>query len=166
MQFHNLDLLCPCLEAANKGGHSGASCQEDPLDGVIKSQGLKAGEIDALRSCYAKSKPSSVRLGSGKSQILFSNVPPDLCACQAKEMVKVFIPEGYDEHTKIVASFSDEPTAVALDPEKLLPGITPASARGRLEGSMRSCMAKTKVIVKKKFEAMLKEKFKKKPGKK
>jgi hypothetical protein len=147
---------------------TGCGGGKDPIAELVTSKQLKPIEATALKSCYGQSKTKKVQLAIGEEQIIFSKVPLQLCACQAKEMVRVFTEEGFEEHEKIVSAFAVEPTAPELDPAMLLPGIQATAARSRLEGSMKSCMIKTKAELKKLAMTRMKEKkaakkIKKKP---
>lgn len=104
---------------------------------IMNDHGLDDLQFAAYKAC--DSHMSGMRL-----KITDEYVPAAICACQAKEMVKVMLPENFSSHKRVVTSMTDgkeKTVSFELSETQLQAGYSPASGFKELYLSLTACVS-------------------------
>jgi hypothetical protein len=115
----------------------GLRVENNDIEKVVTSMKLNDLETSALRQCHSDMSGNYVRFAHSYTY----GVPDEICGCQAKSMVKVFKPDNFAEHKKVVDAMVKDQFDAKLEPATLKGGYTPTSATQTLMLSLTACAA-------------------------
>lgn len=147
----------------------GGKNNEAEIKQYAKKQGFNEIQTAAFSSCAKDLTSNMPILPVPEGNMVMSEVPFDICACQAKTMMTVFKEKRYKGHTNFavyMATYSKKKTP-HISKKDLVPGLKPKEARKQLAESLRSCVNKYVAANEKRSATLFKiVPIKKKPEKK
>ncbi len=115
--------------------------QPDPNKAIIAEYKLNGIHLSAFKACDIQINGYSLTFTTKKGEVYFSQMPAEVCACHANQMVEVLKPDHFKANDAIVsAKKNKQPTldAAALKSTEL----DVKSAALKLSSSLESCMEK------------------------
>ena len=114
---------------------------------VVKEHNLDEVQLAAYKACDSQMSGKQLNPQNPNIKVFNGSVPISICACQAKEMVKVMLPGNYSSHRRIVKSITngekDIPTE--LIETQVVSRYSPSVAFTKLQRSLLSCISDYRV---------------------
>lgn len=119
--------------------HQSSVAEEQQADDYAKSQKLTANETAAFKACRDSLSGKKLKAPAIEGrQSLYSEVPWGVCACHARTIAKLYLPQYYGDMLTVTYHIVEK-QPLKLNPEHLQPQARNGSAFDQLRASLALC---------------------------